>query len=299
MKSTLFITGASGFIGRHLLARLDPADFSTVFCLSRNGLAGAPSGFHTLAGSLFDADRYASALERADTVVHLAAATGNAPAHDHFRVNAEGTRFLIRQCETLGVKRFLYVSSIAARFPDTRHYPYAQSKRQGEAAVRDSKLAYTIVRPTIVLGRASPIGRRLHALATAALTPVLGRGTARIQPIDVDDLASCLLAIITNQRFANEVLELGGPEVMTMQALLTRMHRLEHNRNPRLVHLPAGVLRSALAWLERLPIPLPVSAGQLASFVNDGVAEENDLAREQRPRMKSVDQMLEVLRHHA
>jgi uncharacterized protein YbjT (DUF2867 family) len=115
----------------------------------------------------------------------------------------------------------------------------------------------------------------------------------------VEDLADCMVAILTNQRFAHEILELGGPEVLTMQDLLTRIHQIEHDKNPRVVHVPSGPLRSLLAWMEKLPVPLPVRAGQLAPFVNDGVAEENDLARAQQPRMKSMDQMLQQLRQHA
>jgi NADH dehydrogenase len=299
MKSTLFITGATGFIGSHLLARLDPRGFETVFCLSRRGAnAAAPAAHHNVrlvAGDLFDAAAYASALASADTVLHLAAATGNAPASEHFRVNAQGTRFLVEQSRRLGVQRFLYVSTIAVRFADLRHYPYAQSKREGEAAVRGSGLPYTIVRPTIVLGRGSPIGRRLHALASGAVTPIIGRGSVRIQPIDVDDLADCLLSIMVSQRFDNEVLELGGPDVLSMLSLLTRIHQRRYQRAPRVLHLPFRPLRSALALAERLPIRLPVSAGQLAPFANDGVAQSNDLARGQPSAMKGIDEMIQQL----
>ena len=303
MKSTLFITGATGFIGSHLLQRLNAGDFETVFCLTR-GRTGAvpddtPSNVRYLAGDLFDAAAYSSALSSSDTVLHLAAATGNATAHEHFRTNVDGTRFLISQCQALGLQRFLYVSSIAARFADVRRYPYAQSKQQAEAAVRGSGLRYTIVRPTIVLGRGSPIGQRLQTLASASLTPVIGRGSSRIQPIDVDDLADCLLSIVLGHRFDGEVLELGGPDVLTMLSLLRRIHQVRFRKDPRLLYLPYRPLQTALALAERLPIRLPVTAGQLASFANDGVAEPHNLPRGQPSQLTGIDEMIQHLMRDA
>ncbi len=295
MKSTLFVTGASGFVGRRLLQRLDPQNYETVYCLSRGEASGLPRApqFQHVQGDLFDAGLYEQALASSDTVIHLAAATGNASAEEHFRVNHAGTRLLLRQSAASGVRRFLYVSSIAAGFQDVRHYPYAQSKRQAENAVQESQLRYAIVRPTIVLGHGSPIGNRLQALGSSALTPLIGSGKARIQPIHVDDLADCLLAIVQTDRFANELLEVGGPEVLTMRALLTRIHQLSHGREPRFLKIPFRPLQAMLALLERLPFRLPVTAGQLSSFANDGIARSNDLVAGQQPGMKGIQQMLE------
>src|SRR6185369_4089580 len=123
MKSSLFLTGGSGFIGRHLLQRLNPESFDTIFCLTRGDAAGIPtSGAYAnvriLRGGLFDDHVYSAALSSCQTVIHLAAATGAAPAEEHFRVNHHGTDFLVRQAAAAGVSGFLYVSSIAARFAD-------------------------------------------------------------------------------------------------------------------------------------------------------------------------------------
>ena len=300
MKPSLLITGASGFIGRHLLQRLDPQSFENIFCLTRGAGAGLPAyaNVRILRGGLLDSNVYFPALSSSSVVIHLAAATGAAPASEHFRTNRGGTDFLARQATAAGVRGFLYVSSIAARFSDTRNYPYAQSKQQAEEAVRSSGLPYAIVRPTIVLGAESPIGQRLKSLANRLVTTVIGPGTVRVQPVDVDDLADLLVAIVAGHRFNNETLEIGGPDVLTMHSLLARLSRTRHGREPRIVHIPDRPLKSLLVLMERLPLRLPVSAGQLASFTNEGTAEPNDLVLGHRERMKGIQEMIQLLTNH-
>ena len=134
--TSLFITGASGFIGRHLLARLNPQAYEHIYCLSRNAGVSANSepamDVTWLQGSLFDSDSYEHCLDPSVVVVHLAAATGKAPAEQYFSVNCDGTRHLLDRCRERQVKNFLFVSSIAANYRDKSHYYYAQSKLEGE-----------------------------------------------------------------------------------------------------------------------------------------------------------------------
>src|SRR6476646_10620006 len=105
--SSLFITGFSGFLGRHLLRKLDSARYNRIFGLSRNGLPPECSphigNFELVRGGLTDVDAYAPALACADTVIHLAAVTGKRSPHEYFSVNTEDTRLFLRQCMDAGV----------------------------------------------------------------------------------------------------------------------------------------------------------------------------------------------------
>src|SRR5260221_5616728 len=172
MPARLFVTGGSGFVGSRLLAALSGRGHSIV-ALDRSGSLrgrwGESSGVEVVAGSLLDPQSYRVALAASDTVLHLAASTGRASREEHFRVNAQGTEILVDECRRAGVPRMLFVSSIATAFPDTTHYDYAQSKRRAEDAVRGSGLQVAILRPTMILGRGSPI---LAALETLALLPI-------------------------------------------------------------------------------------------------------------------------------
>lgn len=299
MRNSIFITGTSGFIGSKLLERLDHSIYDRVYALSRDENACRGDGgnrIQIIKGSIADAEIYTPYLAECDTVVHLAAATGKAKREEYFEVNAEGTSLLIGQCIKAGVKNFLHVSTIAVKYPDKSHYYYAQSKEKGECSVKSSGLNYTIVRPTIVIGKGSAIWNSLAMLARAPVTPLLGNGAARIQPIYVDDLVECLIKILDEQQFNNQVIELGGPDQVTFEAYLKQVHYAYNQKEARIVRFPVNLLIHVLSIFEtRLQPLLPVTAGQLSAFSNDGTIQSSELFERQAARMKGVDEMVRLV----
>ncbi len=292
---TLFITGATGFVGRHLLRRLAAQNYETIYCLIRTAanLAVENPQVRTLKGSLADIDRYRPELTASDCVVHLAAATGKSVPQEFFRVNVEGTRALLEQAQRSGVRQFLFISSIAARYADNERYYYAQSKFQAEELVRSAGLAFTILRPTIVVGQGSAVLAGLERLAGLPVVPVFGNGRARVQPIAVEDVAEFILDIVRGGRFQGETLELGGPDILSMEELLRKITQLRFHREARVMHIPFGLVALPLALLEPCARGLlPVTAGQLSSFRSDGAITPNSLFEERRAKLMPVDEML-------
>jgi NADH dehydrogenase len=239
---------------------------------------------------------YAKYLAFSDVVVHLAAATGKATREEFFNVNCQGTKLLLEQCKRSGVTKFLYVSSIAVKFLDKSYYYYAQSKEEAEHLVENSGLDFTIIRPTVVLGHESPIWQKLSQIARAPAIPLFGRGTAKIQPIYVEDLVRLIVSLVGKRAFANETLEVGGPEIITIEDFLQRIHMKYHEKKALVVHLPSKPLLSAFSFVERFVSSLlPFNTGQLASFVNDGTAEPNPVTQRAHPAMRNVESMLALL----
>ena len=186
------------------------------------------------------------------------------------------------------------VSTIAVTFPDIRRYPYARSKLAAEAAVAESGLAYTIVRPTIIAGPGAPVLVGLRRLAGLPVVPVFGSGAARVQPIFVDDLADCLETIVRDGG-AGETIELGGPEVITIEQLLDEMSRRLRGRPLRAVHVPLAPFLPVLTLLEMIAYrTLPITVGQLATFRFDGVAKPHPVFERHRARMTGIRQMIEL-----
>jgi nucleoside-diphosphate-sugar epimerase len=300
MAKSIFITGANGFIGRHLLARLEPRQFDHIYCLTRSDInpreIARGENFHWLAGSIFDSRIYSGCLDSVDAVIHLAATTGKAQREQYFTVNSKGTECLVKQCKEHGVNNFLYVSSIVVKYKDISHYYYAQSKQEGEVAVIQSGLDYAIVRPTIVLGKDSPSWKALSNFARLRLIPVLGTGTTQIQPIDVDDTVDAIISIIQEGAFRNESFDLGGPEILSIEDFLKRIHWLYTWEQPRVIHLPYKPLRWFVAFTEKyLSRLVPLNAGQLSVFVEDGTTAANQFFEKRRLHMKDVNTMLKAL----
>lgn len=293
----LFLTGASGFLGRRLLAALASLDIELT-CLARSPgaltplLTGRPR-WRTASGDLATLAHDSASLVGARSIIHLAALTGKASGAQFVDANVEGTRALIAAARSAGVRRLIFVSSIAASFADRRYYPYAESKRAAEALVRESGLDIVILRPTMIFGAGSPVFTGLARLAAGPAAIALGGGRVRVQPIHVDDVVRLLLALAAEEDLGGRILEAGGPEVLSMRELLVRIRRQLKGVAGPVLSLPLEPLRTLLGLIEPVALPvLPLTAGQLASFANDSVASPDPWISQRMKGFRTVDQML-------
>lgn len=292
----LFITGGRGFVGRRLLACAAGRDVDVVALVrgppaSGDALPGAPD---VVVGDLLDPQSWSAHLEGADAVVHLAAVTGKARAAAYRRVNVEGTRVLLEAAGAAGVPRFVFVSSVAAGFPDRTGYPYADSKLAAERLVLGAELEGLVVRPTIIVGPGAPVLAGLERMAGLFVMPVFGDGRARVQPVQVDDVAAALFDLARDGGGGEREIDVGGPDVVTIEDLLARVRRLRSGRHPRAIHLPLRLFRGMLRAVEGpLLAVLPLTAGQLATFANDGTARPSSFMERRAASLVPLDRALQ------
>jgi NADH dehydrogenase len=272
-----FVTGGRGYVGSRFLETLAgrgrPVRALMRGTADESDAAWTRTHDEPIYGDLLEPGVWGETLQGCTTVVHLAAITGKAHPDAIRRVIVDGTRGLLAAAKRAGVGHFVFVSTIAVRFPDQRHYPYAHAKGEAERLVRESGLPFTIVRPTIVVGPGAPVIEGLATLALAPLTPIFGDGHTPVQPIDVRDLAFALAEIAAAEP-VGDVVELGGAETVSLEELMARIRRVRGGGPPRALHLPIAPFRTVLGGLEPLLRPLlPLTAGQLATFANEGVAQ--------------------------
>ena len=292
---TLFLTGATGYVGKRLL-ELRQTDAGRVVALVRDR-AKVPSSLRArgdvewVEGELTDVASYENHLSGCDHVIHLAALTGKAARAEYERVNVDGTRGLVESAQRAGVRGFVHVSSIAVSFGDQTKYWYAHSKARSEEVVAAAGVPQVVVRPTMILGAGAPLLESFSTLAKAPVMPVFGSGQVEVQPVWVDDVARCLLDLVAEERFEGEVLELGGPDTVTIEQLLFALRGPDRKRH--LVRLPLKPIRWVLGALEPVLLPvLPLTAGQLASFANEGTAAAHPWLDARRASMGGLDSML-------
>lgn len=296
---TLFITGAGGFVGRRLINRIKNTDNYTIYCLNRSGEI-FPSEIHSsnnikvIKGDLLDVRSYAEFLASSDIVIHLAAMTGKASPQEYFDINTDGTKYLVQQCEKFGVKNFLNISTIAVKFPDISRYYYAQSKKLAEDVVKNSRLNFTIIRPTIVIGKDGSIWLNLAKLSKSPLPIIFGGGKVNIQPIYIDDLADIILFIIHENLFHNETFDLGGPEILSFEDFIQMIHIKYHGKKHPAIRIPLGLMINILRVAEKFFYnQLPINTGQLSPFLYDSIAKENRLDEQHSIRLRSPREMLQ------
>ncbi|MCW4463034.1 NAD(P)H-binding protein [Sphingomonas sp. BT-65] len=187
--TTLALTGATGFVGKatvdHALAR-----GMHVRALTRREQP-AREGVTWIAGDLDHEEALARLASGADAVIHIAGVV-NAPTLEGFvRGNVDGTRHMAAAAASMGVRRFVHVSSMAAREP--RLSQYGHSKERAEEAVRNSDLDWTMIRPPGVYGPGDLEMRDIFRMAKLGL--VLLPPNGRISLIHVADLARLLVTL--------------------------------------------------------------------------------------------------------
>ena len=227
-------------------------------------------------GDMTDPASLREAVAGCAAVVHLVAILAGKPS-DFERVMTQGSRSLLAAAQDAGVARWVQMSALGTS-PETKDLvPYYRAKWEMEQAVAGSGLAHVILRPSFVLGPDGGIMPRFVRIARLApVTPIVGPGTQRLQPIWVDDLAA--IVVRCAQGAEQGILQLGGPEIVDWNEFWVRLKAALGTRRPAL-HLPYWFMRPQAFVLERLPNP-PLTRDQLKMLAaGDNVAEPNDSLR--------------------
>lgn len=196
---TLALTGGTGFVGSHVID-LALASGEQPQALTRRTRGAALDSEKSqpiwVEGTLEDSAALARLCEGADAVIHIAGAVNVPSRADFAAANIEGTHAAVQAAEQAGVRRFVHVSSLAAREPDLSDYGW--SKAGAEQVVRDSALDWTIIRPPAIYGPRDSDMFEMFRAARWGILPVPPAGSASM--IHVEDLARLLLAAATGSQ---------------------------------------------------------------------------------------------------
>jgi NADH dehydrogenase len=259
----ILVTGATGFIGPKVAHALRVRDLP-VRCLVRDRRrAGSLAnwGCELVEGDVTDPASLGRAVSGCDVVVHLVAIITGRP-EEFERVMSQGTRDLVAVSHEAGVKRFVLMSALGVNEQTKDLVPYFKAKWDMEQTLKGSSLEHVIFRPSFVFGRDGGVLPTFVKLARyAPVTPIIGPGTQRIQPIWVEDVAAYFAKAVDLPGTANRTFELGGPDTVTWNEFWQRRKKVLGKRRPS-VHVPFGLMRTQAALLERLP-GAPVTRDQL------------------------------------
>jgi NADH dehydrogenase len=273
----ILLTGGTGFVGSRIVRALriedravralvrDPADAGRLQAL----------GCETVVGDVTDAASLRAAVGGCDVVIHLVAILQGKPS-EFDRVMTQGTRDLVAAAQEAGVRRFVLMSALGFDEQTKDLVPYYRAKWQMEQDVKASGLEHVIFRPSFVFGPGGGAIEQFKKIAKLApVTPIVGPGTQRIQPIWVDDVSAYYAAAVDKPEAANRTFELGGPDVVTWNEFWSRLKRAQGLHRPSL-HIPFAVMRAQAVVLERLPKP-PVTRDQLTMLAaGDNVVTNAD-----------------------
>jgi NADH dehydrogenase len=219
------VTGANGFVGRHLTRLLGSQGFEVDGVVRSKEAARATilAGAHPVIVPGLEEAPLARAFKGASAVVHLAQIGAERDGASYEAVNVAGTRAVMAAARAANVEKLVFLSGLGvARYGVARRCtnPYFLSKRTAEAELAGSGLAVTVFRPSWVIGPGSELVHRLVQELLAGEVELVGDGSYRLQPIAVKDAAAAILAAL--ERSAGSF-DLVGPEPLRYREFVERV----------------------------------------------------------------------------
>jgi uncharacterized protein YbjT (DUF2867 family) len=277
----ILITGASGFVGGHVVEALREGD-RPVRCLVRDPRKAerlVELGCELAVGDMTDAASLRRAVEDVEVVVHLVAIRQGKP--ERFQaVMVDGTRSLLEASREAGVTRIVHMSALGTTEETKDLVPFYGAKWLMEKDVESSGLPYVIFRPSFIFGREGGILPTFRKLAKLTpVTPIIGSGEQRIQPVWAGDAGAHFAKAVDFEPATNRLFELGGPEVVSWNEFWQRLKAVLRIRRPS-VHVPVGLMRVNAHLTERLPGNIPLTRDLLKMLeAGDNVVTSNDAAQ--------------------
>ncbi len=282
----ILVTGGTGYVGSHLLARLRQRD-ERVRLLVRD-----PAKYQQLAGGnvelakgdVTDPASLGEAMQGVSTVIHLVAIIRERPGGITFeRIIYGGTVNVVDAAKAAGVKRFIHQSALGVRRDP--NMPYFDAKYRAEEYVRQSGLSYAILRPSVIFGEGdqfvntlADVKRKPLVILPAPIVPVVGDGSTPFSPVWVGDFVDAVIGLLDNPSLDGQVYEIGGPRRMTYEQMMSEIMEVVGIKRAKL-HVPIPLMKVPVLLMDKvLPNP-PVTIEQLKMLRLDNSTSENATER--------------------
>jgi uncharacterized protein YbjT (DUF2867 family) len=277
----ILVTGGSGFVGRAILRRLHADGHAVRLLIRRPDSESARSladqyGIELCPGDVMTESALAPACAGIEAVVHLVGIIAEFGTQTFENVHAKATRNLVNAARSEGVRRFVHMSALGTRPGAASRYH--QTKWSAEQAVRRGDMAWTVFRPSIIYGPGDGFVSLFERMSRySPFMPLMGGGRMRLQPVRVEEVATCFVRALTEARSVSQTYDLCGPTPLTLREIIEAILRVTGRRRL-MVPLPlswmrwqAAVLEGIYPWLFRRPSPL--SRDQLLMLVEDNVGQ--------------------------
>lgn len=276
MRHAVAILGGTGFVGRHLVARLIDAGHD-VTVVSRNRETRRESALapaRVISTNPYDASALAKRLAGHDVAINLVGILNERGSHGagFRRAHVELTRAFVAGCRDAGIARVLQMSALNAG-KGTSHY--LVTRGEAESVLRESGLAWTLLQSSVIFGDGDGLFCRFAKLLRLLPVLPLARANARFAPVWVGDVSEAIVRSIDDARTVRRTLELCGPETMTL-AQIVRTTRDVLGLRRAIVALPDTLGRMQAFAMELVP-GKPFSRDNFRSLLLDSVATRNAL----------------------
>jgi len=269
----IFVSGGSGFVGRHLVKRLTDGG-RKVRSLAREQSEAenlVRAGAEVVMGGITSYETVAAGMQGAEYAVHLVAIIRERGPATFEAVNVQGTINMVKAATEAGVKKLVHIAALG-NTPDSQ-YRYLNSKWRAAEAVRASNLDYTVFEPSVLFGPGAGLVEALLGTLKMAplMVPIIGRGKTLFQPFWVEDLVSCIVKALDGEK-SRSTCPVGGPEHLTYEQVLDAVMAAKGIKRLK-VHMPLWLMRPAVSMMEKVLKNPPITSGELKSLEIDTITD--------------------------
>ncbi|MFH1686190.1 MAG: complex I NDUFA9 subunit family protein [bacterium] len=256
------ITGASGFLGRHLVACLGREGHDVIALRHRRSASSwGDISVRELPADVDDVLSLRQALVGVEAVVHLVGILTPTKTKTFEGTVVQGTRNLVAAATDAGVSRLVYISAMGTG-PKAQS-GYHQAKYLAELAIAASGIDYVILRPSVIYGDGDGFVSLLsRMIKRSPVLPYFGSGRYQMQPVFIDDVTRSIARCLTDNRTIRQIIDIGGPEKLEYLQILDIITGILKRRRLKL-RLPLVVGRAMAAVLEMFLKPAPLTRDQL------------------------------------
>ena len=272
----ILITGASGFIGSHLVQALSNKGHEVIVCVRRPATARQRWPDIMAIKADFSSDStvadWIPRLEDVELVINAVGSIRESGTQAFDVLHSETPIALFRACESTGVKRVIQISALGA--DETAFSHYHRSKRSADQYLRESSLDWAVLMPSIVYGPGAKSMALFKAIAALPLIPLVDAGDQKIQPIHISDLTKAIVELVNSPPSIRADIEMVGPDPITMRCLYNKLRRWLGLGRARFFSIPYRLALHGARWAGLLgKTPITGEAVQMLRNGNTGEVE--------------------------
>ena len=227
----IVITGASGFVAKNLRKYLSEQNIHLI-SISRKNFKSFKNETKIISKT-YDEKLLLPKIKNSDALIHLIGIGKQSVKTDYESINVQLTQKIVNLTKKAKIKKLVYTSGLGVSADSS--IGYFISKFKAEKSIIDSKINYTIFRPSYIVGKDDLFTKYLKKSIKKNKIVIPGSGNYLIQPISVVDVTKLILQSITDEKFKNKTLDLVGPEKISfkkyiqlfLQKKKTKLHHID------------------------------------------------------------------------
>ena len=276
----ILLTGASGFIGSHLVSALVDAGHQVVAILRHPPPTAPGPKLSYLCmdfNAALDPEDWRSAVEDVDVIINAVGIFRETDRQSFDTLHRAAPCALFSAGASSSIHRIIQISALGAdASADT---PFLRSKKAADDFLLSLPVNATVVQPSLVYGPGGTSAEQFNKAASLAIIPLPGDGEQQIQPVHIDDLTKLILALAQHTGELPSRISVAGPAAMSLRSFYTALRRaMGIARPPRFMAVPWPLVNGAAALGDRLPNSL-LTTDSIKMLRRGNTADISDMKR--------------------